>query len=368
MAVGTRTRVGILCGGKSAEHEVSLQSARNIVDAIDKEKYDVVVIGIDKGGQWHLHKGADFLVNRDDPKNIRLADSGEALAVVPGRSQGQLVALSTGQPIGPIDAIFPVLHGPHGEDGTVQGLLKLANIPFVGAGVLGSAAGMDKDVMKRLFRDAGLPTPRFLVFGGPEVAFEVVRAELGLPVFVKPANLGSSVGVSKVKCEEEFQAAVRKAFRYDTKILVEENIAGREIECSVLGNDAPIASIPGEIITGHGHDFYSYEAKYLDENGAVCAVPAQLERPVVERVQELSVLAFRTLCCRGLARVDCFLREDGEVLVNELNSIPGFTQISMYPKLWGASGIGYTELIDRLIQLALEQFRHESGLESSFTA
>jgi D-alanine-D-alanine ligase len=237
--------------------------------------------------------------------------------------------------------------------------LKLAGIPFVGSGVLGSAAGMDKDVMKRLLRDAGLPIGKFRAIRRhePLPPFAEIEAELGSPVFVKPANMGSSVGVSKVRDEAAYSAAVKEAFLYDTKILVEEYIRGREIECAVLGNENPAASVPGEVIPTH--EFYSYDAKYLDENGAGLEIPAKLDGECQRRVQELSIKTFVTLCCDGLARVDFFLRENGEVLVNEINTMPGFTKISMYPKLWGASGVGYTELISRLIELAVEKHRNE---------
>jgi D-alanine-D-alanine ligase len=262
-----------------------------------------------------------------------------------------------------IDVAFPILHGPFGEDGTVQGLLKLAGIPFVGAGVLGSAVGMDKDVMKRLLRDAGIPIGKFLVLkDGETMSFKKVSAELGVPFFVKPANMGSSIGVSKVSTQKQFTKAVSEAFTYDRKIILEETIVGREVECSVLGNDKPVASIPGEIIV---HDeFYSYDAKYIDENGATLAVPAKLSKATIKKVQQLAVDTFTTLSCEGLGRVDFFLKKDGSLIVNEINTIPGFTSISMYPKLWEASGIGYTQLIDKLIQLALERFEKEKKLKT----
>jgi D-alanine-D-alanine ligase len=362
-----KIRVAILCGGKSAEHEISLLSAKNIVEAIDKKKYDVVLIGIDKKGRWYLNEDQRLLQRVVTPKPIRFDQARNALAMVPGNKAPQWIRLSSRRAQRAIDVVFPVLHGPFGEDGTVQGLLKLANVPFVGAGVLGSAVGMDKDVMKRLLRDAGLPTARFLVFersSWEKVNFERVTHELGLPVFIKPANLGSSVGIHKVKHRDEFDRAVKDAFRYDNKILVEEAIQGREIECSVLGNDRPVASLPGEIIPRH--EFYSYEAKYLDEKGAVLEIPAKLPTDVTKQIQETAIRAFKTLCCEGMARVDFFLRNDGEVIVNEINTIPGFTKISMYPKMWEASGISYTELIDRLIQLAIERFDREKKLKTSF--
>jgi D-alanine-D-alanine ligase len=359
-----KTRVGVIFGGKSAEHEVSLQSAKNIIEAIDKNKYEVVLIGMDKKGRWYLSESSRYLLEEDDPRLIRLADTNEEVGLIPGQQANQLLNISTHERIGRIDVVFPVLHGPYGEDGTVQGLLKLANIPFVGADVLGSAIGMDNDVMKRLFRDAGIPTAKFLVFhrsSRGEIDFEEVKNQLGSPVFIKPANLGSSVGISKVKGKDEFDEAVRLAFEYDNKVLVEEYIQGREIECSVLGNEEPIASLPGEVLPQH--EFYSYEAKYVDEKGAILEIPVKLPEDVTERVQDYAIKAFRVLCCEGMARVDLFLKDDNEIIVNEINTIPGFTQISMYPKLWEVSGVSYTELIDRLIQLAMERFERDQKLK-----
>src|SRR6266480_1541352 len=352
-----KIRVGILFGGRSAEHEVSLQSAKNIVVAIDKNKYEVVLIGIDKEGGWHLNEGSGFFLPAIKSQLPELPEGGENLALVPGKQGDQLVPLSGQHRLGTLDVVFPVLHGPFGEDGTVQGLLKLANIPFVGAGVLGSAVGMDKDVMKRLLRDAGIPIARFLVFergAQARIHFAEVKRILGLPVFVKPANLGSSVGISKVSNHKQLGGAISEAFRYDNKILIEESIRGREIECSVLGNEHPIASLPGEIITRH--EFYSYDAKYIDEKGARLLIPAPLPKALVKQVKEIAIQSFKVLCCEGMARVDFFLRHEREVFVNEINTIPGFTKISMYPQLWEASGISYADLIDRLIQLALQRF------------
>jgi len=360
-----KLRVALLFGGQSAEHEISLISARNIVEAMDRKKYEIVSIGIDKQGRWFYDEGARLLLDRTRTK-VEFHDLKSLGAVLPGANNTAMVRSSPGAGIGAVDVVFPVLHGPFGEDGTVQGLLKLANLPFVGAGVLGSAVGMDKDVMKRLLRDAGIPIAKFLVFDGAAektINFARVRRQLGLPLFVKPANLGSSVGISKVSRPSEFSRAVNKAFRYDNKILIEENIGGREIECAVLGNENPIASVPGEIITGHS--FYSYDAKYIDDKGARLVIPAELPRPVARRIQELSVRAFEVLCCSGVARVDFFLRGRNEIFVNEINTIPGFTEISMYPKMWAASGLSYPRLIDRLIQLALQKFRAERRLRSS---
>ena len=358
-----KIHVGILFGGKSAEHEVSLRSAKNVYDALDKEKYEPVLIGIDKRGKWLLEDRSRFLLENG---NTNQEEKGESVALVP-QSDGAVTNLERPGEREKIDVVFPVLHGTFGEDGTVQGLLKLANIPFVGAGVLGSAVGMDKDVMKRILRDAGIPIAKFKVFrGNDEISFDAVSEDLGVPLFIKPANLGSSVGVHKTRTEEEFRAAVEDAFTYDRKILVEEYIKGREIECSVLGNEEPIASLPGEVIPKH--EFYSYEAKYIDEDGAALEIPAKLPEETIKRVQDLAARAFKALECEGMARVDFFLKENGDLFVNEINTIPGFTSISMYPKLWEASGVSYSELVDRLIMLAIERFKKESRLKTSYFA
>ncbi|HLG19085.1 MAG TPA: D-alanine--D-alanine ligase [Bdellovibrionota bacterium] len=362
-----KIRVGVLFGGRSVEHEVSLQSAKNIVDALDRKKYDVVLIGIDKSGRWTLSRSANFLLNESNPKLIKLNKAAENVALIPGNPTEPLMTVKSADPLGRLDVIFPILHGSFGEDGTVQGLLKLANIPFVGASVLGSAVGMDKDVMKRLLRDAGIPIAKFAVYGRSEatsVRYGDVTKKLGSPVFVKPANSGSSVGIRKVKGEKEWKPAIDEALQFDDKVIVEEAIQGREIEVAVLGNEDPKASVPGEIIPRH--EFYSYEAKYIDENGARLEIPAKLPEDVKRKVQGLAVQAFKVLCCEGMARVDFFVKENGEVIVNEINTIPGFTKISMYPKLWEASGISYAELIDRLITLALERFQRESKLKTSY--
>ena len=363
-------KVGILFGGKSAEHEISLLSARNIWEAIDRTKFEPVLVGIDKNGHWLINDASRFLLNADNPALIKLNAEGKAVALQPEK-RGLLSGAdsATGAAVNfdavPLDAVFPILHGPFGEDGTIQGFLKLAGIPFVGPGVLGSAVGMDKDAMKRLLRDADIPIGKFLTVKSHEryPSFAEVRAALGAPFFIKPANMGSSVGISKVREEGEYSAAVKDAFLYDTKIIIEEFIPGREIECAVLGNEEPAASVPGEIITPH--DFYSYDAKYLDEKGAALEIPAKLDEETKRRVQELAVKVFQVLCCEGLSRVDFFLKESGEIIVSEINTMPGFTKVSMFPKLWEASGVSYTELITRLIELAISRFEKERGLRTS---
>lgn len=340
-----RTRVAVLFGGRSGEHEVSLRSAASVIAAIDKRKYEVVPIGIGKSGKW--------LPTRESVKLLpsgTLRDTSEVRALTILPQPGSADA---------IDVVFPVLHGTFGEDGTVQGLLELAGVPYVGAGVLGSAVSMDKDVMKRLFREQGLPTPDHVALLRSHLAEKRVALLRSLgkrfrfPMFVKPANLGSSVGITKAHNRRELEQALELAAQFDRKILVERFIDGRELECSVLGNDEPVASLPGEIIPSH--EFYDYEAKYLDEDSRLI-IPARLTKAQTRRVQSLAVQAFLACQCSGMARVDFFLeKKSRQVLINELNTIPGFTSISMYPKLWEASGISYPDLIDRLIQLALER-------------
>ena len=364
-----KLRVAILFGGKSAEHEVSLQSAKNIVAALDRDRFDPVLIGIDKEGAWRLGPAGRFLLNGDDPKRIALNKSTKTLSVVPGSSTNPIVAAGSLQILGKIDVVFPVLHGPYGEDGSMQGLLKMVDLPFVGPGVLGSAVGMDKDVMKRLLRDAGIPVADFLACGRHQreaLSFEAAAKVLGAPMFVKPANLGSSIGISKVASPEQFGAALEEAFKYDRKIVIESNVIGREIECAVLGNENPQASVPGEVIANAAaHGFYSYAAKYIDGKGAELRIPADLPPGKAAEIQTMAVRTFQVLCCEGMARVDLFLKSDGSLVVNEINTIPGFTFVSMYPKLWEASGIGFTELISRLIDLARSRHAAEKALKTT---
>lgn len=318
-----KLKVGVLFGGKSAEHEISIRSAKNILAALDRSKYAVTSTKIPKTGRFDLNLVKKF------------------------------------------DVIFPVLHGPFGEDGSMQGLLKQADVPFVGPGVLGSAVGMDKDVMKRLFRDAGVPIGKFLVFSkGEKISFKEVSKKLGKILYIKPANMGSSVGVHKVRNEKEFKSGIADAFKYDTKIIIEENIVGREIECSVLGNEKPIASLPGEIMAAN--QFYSYKAKYLSKTESRTQIPAHLPRPVINKIRETAIAAYKALCCEGLSRVDFFVKKNGRVLVNEINTIPGFTSISMYPKMWEAAGLPLSQLLDKLIDLAIARHKRESKLKTSF--
>ncbi len=354
-----KINVGILFGGKSVEHEVSVKSSKNVYDAIDQEKYNVVMIGITKAGKWILNP----IISE-----AGIVTGNNALALIPGSEGAQLIDLEGKGDICKLDVVFPILHGANGEDGTMQGLLKILNIPFVGPSVLGSAVGMDKEVMKRLLKDARIPSAKYIAlnkYSNGEVipTYEEIVATLGSPLFVKPASLGSSVGISKVHNAEEFQKAITEAFEFDLKLIIEAHINGRELECSVLGNENPKASLPGEVTSSH--EFYSYEAKYLDEKGAVLEIPAKLPADRVKEIQEMAVNTFKTLYCEGLTRVDFFLTDQGELLINEVNTIPGFTKISMYPKLWEATGISYTHLIDHLIQFAIERFEREIQLKTS---
>jgi D-alanine-D-alanine ligase len=375
-----RLRVAVIFGGRSAEHEVSLQSARNVVAALDPARYEVVLIGIDREGRWFLNENSLSLLNADDPRLIALGSGERRVALTPDGDDGVLVEREpvAGTPVaarpspagaaaglGRVDVLFPVLHGPYGEDGSIQGLARLANLPCVGADILGSAVGMDKDIMKRLLRDAGLAIAPFLAFASAREAiesYEAVVAKLGADLFIKPANLGSSVGISHVRDRASYEAGVGAAFRYDTRIIVEAKVTGRELEVAVLGNDEPEASIPGEIIPAE--DFYSYEAKYLDEHGAALAIPARVTEAESDLLRETAIKAYKALCARGMARVDFFLEPSGRVVVNEINTIPGFTRISMYPKLWEASGLPCPALVDRLIELALEDYKKRSALKS----
>lgn len=361
-----KKRVGILFGGRSAEHEISLQSAKNIFDAIDRTKYDPVPIGITKEGEWILFEDSQFLSNEDNPARIGLGKPSSSITLLPWKTKQTVVSLSpVPTDILSLDVIFPVLHGPYGEDGTIQGFLKLTNIPFVGSSVLGSAIGMDKDVMKRLLKEQGIAITPYMVlhdYEKEEISYEKISKKFGQTVFIKPANLGSSVGVSSASSEEEFKKGISTAFEYDTKILIEKCIEGREVECAILGNQNPKASCIGEIVPKD--TFYSYRAKYIDEEGASLHIPAVLSQKEVDTIQQISLKAYTILECEGMARVDSFLTKSGDVIVNEINTIPGFTKISMYPKLWEASGISYSSLIDRLIDLALQRFKKEQKLKT----
>lgn len=385
-----KLRVGILFGGRSGEHEISLLSAASVFKAIDPSRYEVVPIGITKDGRWLTASDAERLLSgkagegarptqestlrAGDPETTPAAavlQNGESVVVPPEPHKSSMVPFQTDTPVRRasdrainVDIIFPVLHGTFGEDGTIQGLLELADIPYVGAGVLGSAAGMDKDIMKSLFRAAGLAIVKHVTVlrseweSSPKKVQKLVESKLKYPVFVKPANLGSSVGISKARDRKELGPAIAEAAKFDRKIVIEEGVGGkknkaREIECSVLGNDKPEASVPGEIVPSA--EFYDYSAKYLDE-GSQLIIPAKLTKAETKKVQELAIAGFRAVDCSGLARVDFLMDpKSRKIHLNEINTMPGFTSISMYPKLWAASGVSYSDLIDRLIQLGLDR-------------
>jgi D-alanine-D-alanine ligase len=394
-----KIRVGILFGGRSGEHEVSLLSAASVFNAIDKEKYEVVPIGITKEGRWVTAADAERLLRGkfEDQKHLRAGDpdatpgaavlaKGESVVVPPepqrhgsitpfetDASSHALTRRAADRAID-VDVIFPVLHGTFGEDGTIQGLLELADMPYVGAGVLGSAAGMDKDIMKALFRAAGLAIVKHVTLLRSEWETtskrvqKLVESKLKYPVFVKPANLGSSVGISKVHDRKELGPAITEAAKFDRKIVIEQGVGGRkqkarEIECSVLGNDHPEASLPGEIVPST--EFYDYNAKYLDE-GSQLIIPAKLSKAETKEVQRLAIAAFKAVDCAGLARVDFLMDpKSRKIYLNEINTMPGFTSISMYPKLWAASGVSYRDLIGRLIGLGLR--RHEEKKKNQYS-
>jgi D-alanine-D-alanine ligase len=352
-----RLRVGVLFGGRSGEHEVSLASAASVIRGLDPDKYEPVSIGITKDGHWLIGEGAAKML----PDILK---SGRRVMLTADPTEAALVPLDRGAGAQRFDVIFPVMHGTFGEDGTIQGMLELAGLPFVGAGVLGSAIGMDKDVAKRLCESAGIPVVPWVTVQRwqwerePQAVRTIIEEKFPYPVFVKPATLGSSVGMSKVHDTEELAPALNLAAEYGMKILVEKAVSAREIEVSVLGNHDPQASIPGEIVPHR--EFYDYTAKYL-EDGTQLLIPADLKLPQVKRIQTLAVDAFRALELCGMARVDFFLeKKGGKLYLNEVNTIPGFTSISMYPKLWEASGISFRELIDKLIELALEMHREKA--------
>jgi D-alanine-D-alanine ligase len=360
-----RTRVGIIFGGRSGEHEISVRSARGILGSLDPARFEPVPIGIDRQGRWQKIEARS--VRELPPAGREDAVVGEGALVATDSSSNVLAAREVGDLSGRfgVDVFFPIVHGTLGEDGALQGLLEMAGTPYVGCGVLGSAIGMDKDVSKRLLRDAGLPIVEFIVaHAGRTHATELqqrVARELGFPCFVKPANLGSSVGVAKVRNASELGPALQNAFRFDRKILVERGVDAREIETAVLGTDQPRVSIPGEIVPRH--EFYSYEAKYLDPEGAELLVPAPLGPAQVAEVQALSLRVFEALELEGLARVDFFLeRGSGRWFVNEVNTLPGFTEVSMYARLWQASGLSYRDLLTHLIELGIARFEARRAL------
>ena len=360
--------VGVLFGGRSGEHDVSLCSAASVVSALDPSRYNVVAIGIDRDGRWYVQDSPVIVDDKDFGRVLRLEKKG-SWRVNHYEDGNRLVLLNTDDRTSvSVDIVFPMVHGTYCEDGTLQGLLELAMVPFVGADTLGSAVGMDKDVAKRLLRDAGIPVVPWVTVTRMEwerARDRVLRdaGGLGLPLFIKPARAGSSVGVKKAKAPGELAAAVDFAFRYDDKILIEKGIDAREIECAVLGNGDPKASVLGEVIPRH--EFYSYESKYIDPNGAELSMPAKVEGAVAETIRTDAVRGYLALCCSGMARVDFFLEKSGgRHYLNEINTLPGFTSISMYPKLWECTGVPYGELIDKLIELAMERHRSRMSVRT----
>ncbi len=363
-----KLRVGVIMGGMSGEHEVSVVSADSVMRALDKNKYEVIPIGITKKGKW-ISGPETVKILKQGMFNPKLAEK----IILPDPTQKSLMSISqnritkdTG-----LDVVFPLIHGTYGEDGKLQGLLEMANIPYVGCGVLGSAVGMDKIVMKNLFIQSGLKTVKFSYFikkdwlNSQSRIIDKIEKELDYPIFVKPANLGSSVGIHKAKDQNELIKAIIDAVKYDRRVIVEEAVVdGREIECAVLGNDEPRASVPGEIIPKL--EFYSYEAKYVDEKGADLEVPARLKEEQVKKIQAMSIKAFKALDLAGMARVDFLIDQKGQIFISEVNSVPGFTKISMYPKLWEASDLPYEKLLDRLIELAMERHQEKNVLVTSF--
>lgn len=354
----TKKHIGILFGGKSVEHEISLLSARNVFDNIDKDLFDVSLIGIDQNGKWYLNQAVE--------NTLEYNSKSQDLALNFANDETNFLLPQTQQYIS-FDAIFPVLHGTFGEDGTVQGLLRVANIPFVGPDVLGSAVCMDKIISKRLLKEANVPISKFIQFDFSEkekINFEELIDELGLPMMVKPANLGSSVGMNKANNKEEFESAVKEVFKFDNQIIFEEFIEGRELECAIMGNENPKATVPGEVILNKSkHEFYSYEAKYLDPDGAKIQIPAYFSENIIYEIKKYSIAAYKALNCEVMARIDLFVTIENQVLVNEVNTIPGFTSISMFPKLWEYEGINYKDLITKLINLAIE--RHQKRNRTS---
>jgi D-alanine-D-alanine ligase len=370
-----RIRVGLIFGGRSGEHEVSLMSARSVMDAIDQEKYEVVPIGITKEGRWTLSQLPQLTIDEEPVRPAALLGDPSNRALMQVRAEGNQVTLSS---VTELDVVLPILHGPYGEDGTVQGLLELAGLPYVGAGVVGSAVAMDKVIFKKVMQAEGLPIlPYLLVLRSewerdPAGVIERIESGLDYPIFTKPANLGSSVGIRKCRSRAELEGGLAEAARFDRRLVVEQGIEAREIECSVLGNDDPIASIAGEIVPSR--EFYSYRAKYLDEgeNASGLLIPAPIPDQTMVQVRAWAVQAYKAVDCAGMARVDFLLEKEGrageppQLYVNELNTLPGFTSISMYPKLWEASGISYPELVNRLIELALERYEDKGRTQISY--
>ncbi len=363
----TKLRVGVIMGGRSGEHEVSIISGQSLIKALDKNKYEIIPIGITKSGKWITDNVINTLKAGSDNDNKELTEK----ILTPQPHTHQLMALNEQKMTNlGLDVVFPVLHGTYGEDGSIQGLFELANLPYVGAGVLGSAVGMDKVIMKKIFAWFDLPQVSYADIlktdwlEDQDKKIKLIEEVLAYPVFIKPANLGSSVGINKAKNKNELIKAIDIAFDYDRKVIIEEGLEDiREIECAVLGNDQPKASLPGEVKPSD--EFYSYQDKYIDGKTQF-EIPAKLDNKLVNEIQEMSVKAFQALDLSGMARVDFFLTKDNELILNEVNTIPGFTKISMYPKLWGVSGLKYEKLLDKLINFALEKHKQKNELKTSY--
>ncbi|MFB3851006.1 MAG: D-alanine--D-alanine ligase [Acidobacteriota bacterium] len=362
-----KKKIGILFGGKSGEHEVSIQSALNIFEALDREKYIPLLIGVDKEGNFRFLKDASMVLDRDNPKKIAISDTAPVVQPIKGENSTLCFFYNeSGSFAEEVDFVFPIIHGNSGEDGCLQGFLKWLEVPFAGASILGSSVGMDKDVTKRLLKEAGIDVCKFFTFSKGECEreeFLKVVGELGFPIFVKPASTGSSLGITKAKSEEELKTAVKRALDFDKKVILEEAVSGRELECAVLGNEEVSASCLGEIIPNH--EFYSYDAKYVDPDGAKLIAPAELPLETEEKMKEIAIRSFKVLECEGMARVDFFLTKEGKILVNEINTLPGFTKISMYPRLWQLSGISYSDLLDKLIELGFQRYENEKRLKTT---
>ena len=358
-----KKKILLIFGGRSSEHEVSLNSAKNIFKAIDKTKFETILAGLSKQGTWYRLTEDQLLIATQI--NDAEYSKNQCVALISYFGKPTMIEIESKARY-EIDVAFPIIHGTNGEDGTLQGLLKMAGLPFVGCDVLSSAINMDKEFMKQALTSGGVPNSKYMVLHRREPkAFEEIKLKLGLPFFIKPANAGSSVGVHKVKSEIDFAEKIKDSFLYDHKVIAEEFIQGQELECSVKGLNAhPVASIAGELIVKH--EFYSYEAKYLDENGAEIVIPARISPEKMKELQALAIKAYQVSACDGLARVDFFLQPDGRLIVNELNTLPGFTQISMYPKMWEATGLKYSDLITELIGYALEKFDLDSTKKQNY--
>ncbi|OEK05639.1 D-alanine--D-alanine ligase A [Roseivirga misakiensis] len=344
----SKLNLAVVYGGKSTEHEISILSTKSILKYLDQSRYNISLVYIDINGHWFL-------------KTDIADEANQPVTMVPSPEGAQLIDLSSGNNLTRVDVAFPVLHGLFGEDGTIQGFFKMVNVPFVGCGVMASSACMDKDMTKRVLRDCGIGiAPYMIATPDHKPTFQDLEKQLGMPIFIKPANLGSSVGVFKVSTEAEYKLKIEEALGYDHKVLIETTIVGKEVECAVLGNDKPKASLPGEVVMET--EFYDFESKYVDKDASSTLIPADISQVQIDLIRETAVKAYSAMGCEGLARVDFFVTEKEEVLINEINTIPGFTNISMYPKMWEATGIPYSELLDILIELGIERFKQEQEL------